>query len=41
MEKTCIISFSARPGGNCASIAGEIQKYWQGRGEDLFRLLSP
>ena len=37
MEKICIISFSARPGGNCGSIAREIQKFWQGRGEvELF-----
>ena len=26
MKKTCIISFSARPGGNCQSIAEELQK---------------
>ena len=32
MKKICTISFSGRPGGNCGSIAGERQKYWQGRG---------
>lgn len=33
MEKITIVSFSGRPGGNCAAIAREIRQYWQGRGE--------
>ncbi len=33
MKKICVVSFSGRPGGNCGSIAMEIEKYWQGMGE--------
>ena len=33
MEKICVISFSGRSGGNCASIAREIENFWLGKGE--------
>ena len=32
MEKICVISFSGRSGGNCASIAREIENFWLGKG---------
>ena len=33
MEKICVISFSGRSGGNCSSIAGEIENFWLGKEE--------